>query len=46
MLQKDPEARPSAIKLTSTYLPSLIEPEENDLSVSHEDEVIDNTERK
>lgn len=46
MLQKDPESRPSAIALDSKYLPLLVEPEENDLSVNQEEEVVDNTERK
>ena len=46
MLQKDPEARPSASELNGTYLPPMIEPEEADLSANQEDEVIENTERK
>ena len=46
MLQKDPEARPSASELNETYLPPLIEPEEADVSANQEDEVIENTERK
>ena len=46
MLQKEPDARPSAIDLNETYLPPLIEPEEADISVNQEDEVIENTERK
>lgn len=47
MLQKEPESRPSATDLDNKYLPSLIEPEENDLTVNQEEELaIDNTERK
>lgn len=46
MLQKDPESRPSAIDLDSKYLPLLVEPDEKDLSVNQEDEVVDNTQRK
>ena len=46
MLKKEPEARPSASDLNEAFLPPLMEPEEADISLNQEDEVIENTERK